>query len=76
MQAAEHRAALDASDGLNGACDRWVLSQGKMGAGSVVILHVAGKHMTQVPLPEHHDVVEALPSDRPDQTFRIAVLPG
>jgi hypothetical protein len=32
--------------------------------------------MTQVPLPEHHDVVEALPADRPDQTFRIAVLPG
>jgi len=32
--------------------------------------------MTQVPLPEHHDVVEALPSDRADQTFRIAVLPG
>ena len=32
--------------------------------------------MTQVLLPEHHDVVEALPSDRANQTFRIAVLPG
>jgi hypothetical protein len=32
--------------------------------------------MTQVPLSEYHDVVEALSSNRLNQTLRIAVLPG
>jgi hypothetical protein len=32
--------------------------------------------MTQVPLPEHDDVVKALPADRADQTFRTTILSG
>src|SRR4051794_9607369 len=32
--------------------------------------------MTQVSLPEHSDVVEALPSDRANQPLRVAILPG
>jgi hypothetical protein len=76
MQTAEHRTTLEAADALNGACDWGVLSQRKMGAGSVVIFQVAGQHTTQVSLSEHYDVVEALPSYRPDQTLRITVLPG
>ena len=32
--------------------------------------------MTQTTLAEHDHMIEALVSDRPDQTFDIAVLPG
>src|SRR5215216_4589852 len=32
--------------------------------------------MTQVPLPEDHDVVKAVQVDRADQALRIAILPG
>jgi hypothetical protein len=31
--------------------------------------------MTQVPFPEHDDMVEALPADRANQALRI-ILPG
>ena len=31
--------------------------------------------MTKMPLAEHNNVVKALPSDRTDQSFSIAVLP-
>jgi hypothetical protein len=47
MKTAEHGAALDASDRLNGSPGRCVLTKGQMGASLVVIVDVAGKHMTQ-----------------------------
>ena len=47
-----------------------------MRAGRIVVVDVARQHMTQVPLPEHDDVVKALPADRANQTLRIAILPG
>jgi hypothetical protein len=31
--------------------------------------------MAEVPFPEHHDMVEALASDRVDQPFNMTVLP-
>src|SRR6478736_1560202 len=42
---------------------------------AVVILLVRAQHMTQMPLAEHDHMVEALASDRADQSFSIAVLP-
>ena len=44
-------------------------------ARRIVVFHVARQHMTQMPLPEHDDVVKALPADRADQTLSMAVLP-
>ena len=46
-----------------------------MRASLIIIVGVAGQHMAQVPLPEHDDVVKALPAERADQTLRITILP-
>ena len=47
-----------------------------MRAGLIVVIEVARQHMTQMPLSEYDDVVQALPADRADQTLRIPILPG
>ena len=75
MKTADHGSALDASNRLNGSPGRCVLTKGQMGASRVVIVDVAGKHMTQVPFPEHDNVVQTLPADRTNQSLRIAILP-
>src|SRR3954452_6210303 len=43
--------------------------------GAVVILLVREQHMTQMPLAEHDHMIEALASDRADQSFSVTVLP-
>src|SRR6476659_7770083 len=43
--------------------------------GAVVILLVRAQHMPQMPLAKHDHMIEALTSDRADQSFSIAVLP-
>src|SRR6476619_4320479 len=43
--------------------------------GAVVILLVRAQHMPQLPLAKHDHMIEALASDRADQSFSIAVLP-
>src|SRR6187200_1692737 len=43
--------------------------------GAVVILLVRAQHMPQMPLAKHDHMIEALASDRADQSFSIAVLP-
>src|SRR6476661_9290283 len=43
--------------------------------GAVVILLVRAQHMPQMPLAEHDHMVEALASDRADQSFSVTVLP-
>src|SRR3984893_6116856 len=52
-----------------------MLVQRPMRSGAVVIIHIRQQHMTEMPLAEHNNVVEALPSDRTDQPFGICVLP-
>ena len=47
-----------------------------MCAHRVVASHVTRQHMTQVPLPKHNDMVQALPADRAYQSFGIAILLG
>src|SRR6266403_4346960 len=46
-----------------------------MRAHLIVVFHVRQQHMTEMPLAEHDNVVEAFPSDRTDQPFSISVLP-
>src|SRR6478609_10637378 len=43
--------------------------------GAVVILLVRAQHMPQMPLAKHDHMIEALASNRADQSFSIAVLP-
>src|SRR6476620_11442423 len=46
-----------------------------MCAGAVVILLVRAQHIPQMPLAEHDHMIEALASDRADQSFSVTVLP-
>jgi hypothetical protein len=46
-----------------------------MGPGAIIILHVREKHMAQVPVAEHDDMIKAFPSDRADQPFSMSILP-
>src|SRR3954451_22491362 len=46
-----------------------------MCSGAVVVSLIRTQHMTQMPLAEYNHMIEALTSDRADQTFGIAVLP-
>ena len=50
-------------------------SPGEMRAGAIVICHVRQQQVEEVAFAEHDNVVEAFPSDRTDQPFRIPVLP-
>ena len=42
----------------------------------VVIAGVGGKDSAQMGLAKDDDVVQALPTDRANQPFRMAILPG
>ena len=43
--------------------------------GFVVVFHVRQQQVTKVSFPKHHDMVNAFPSDRADETFRVSILP-
>src|SRR6188472_306717 len=43
--------------------------------GAVVILPVRAQHMAQMALAKHDHMIEALASDRADQSFSVTVLP-
>ena len=49
--------------------------QRKMRACSIVVGAVLRQQMAKVFLPQHHDMVEALASDRSYQPFNMTVLP-
>src|SRR5258705_4118088 len=46
-----------------------------MRAYLIIILQVRQQYVTEVPLSEHNNVVEAFPSDRTDQPFGTSILP-
>ena len=47
-----------------------------MGSDLVVIYSIGTVDMPEMPFAKDHDVVEAFPPDRADETFAAAVLPG
>jgi hypothetical protein len=55
--------------------ERSILVERKVRAHSVVVDRVIRQQMTEVPFPQHHDMVEALASDRADQPLDMPVLP-
>ena len=55
--------------------ERRILVKCKVRAYLIVIGSVIRQQMAEVPLPQHHDMVEALASDRADQPFNMTVLP-
>lgn len=56
-------------------CVGCILVEREMGSCAMVVGEVPGQRATEVPLAENDDVVEALASDRADETFRERILP-
>ena len=52
-----------------------ILVQCKMRARFAIVGAIFCQQMAQVTFAEHHDMVEALTSDRSDQPFNMTVLP-
>ena len=75
MQSAEDRQGYNSSGRMDGSGDRSVLDKGQMRSSDVVVFRIRAEHMAQMSLPEDEDVIKALPSDRADQPFDMAVLP-
>ena len=55
--------------------ERGILVKRKVCAHPVVVGGVIRQQMTEVPFSEHHDMVEALASDRANQPLNMTVLP-
>src|SRR6476469_4177416 len=75
VQSAEDRQRENGPAGLDRSRQRRVFGQSQMCAGAVVILLVRAQHIPQMPLAEHDHMIEALASDRADQSFSVTVLP-
>jgi hypothetical protein len=55
--------------------ERRILVERKVRAHLIVVGGVIRQQMAEVPFAQHHDMVEALASDRADQPFNMTVLP-
>src|SRR4051794_21006882 len=75
MQPAEDRQGYNCSGRLDGSGDRSVLTRDRWRSSDVVVFRIRAEHMAQMWLPEDEDVIKALPADRADQPFGMAVLP-
>ena len=75
MQPADHGIRHNASDPLNRARDRRILSQGAMSSRRVVIARIGFYESAQVLLTQCDDMVNTFASDRPNQPFHEAILP-
>ena len=55
--------------------ERRILVECEVRAYRIVVGRVIPQQMAEVPFPQHHDMVEALASDRANQPFNMTVLP-
>jgi hypothetical protein len=66
----------DAANRLN-CTRRWcILVPRKVRACVIVTSLVPSQQLAEVLLAEHHDMIEALPSDRADEPLDMSILPG
>ena len=75
MEAAEPTDRCDTPGCLRWSVERRILVQRKMRADTIVVGQVSGQQLAEMPLAKHHDMVEALASDRSDQPFNMTILP-
>src|SRR5262245_21533249 len=75
MQPADQGIRHNASDPLNWARDRRILSQERMSSRRVVIARIGLYEAAEVLLTQCNDMVNTLASDRPNQPFHEAILP-
>jgi hypothetical protein len=78
MQAADLRNGCDRTGAhwLNRPRDRSVLPQRQMRAGLFIVFEVGFENPAQARFIQYDDVVQALASNRADQSFDVRVLPG
>lgn len=78
MEPADFRAGDDGTDVGGRDWPRvWrVLVEGEMRPRSLVVRDIGAEEPSQMAFVEHDDVVEALTSDRSDDSFDIGILPG
>ena len=75
MQSAQDWQGQNAPSGLDGTC-RWrILVQRYVRSSLIVVIRVRSKQIPKVLLAKYDDMVKAVPSDRTDQPFTIAILP-
>src|SRR2546428_13867119 len=55
---------------------RAVVGEGLMRASGVVVREVTAQQAAEMPFVEHDDVIEAFPSNRPDDSLGERILPG
>src|SRR2546425_12277099 len=55
---------------------RAVVVEGLMRASGVVVREVTAQQAAEMPFVEHDDVIEAFPSNRPDDSLGEWILPG
>src|SRR2546430_17676194 len=53
-----------------------VVVEGLMRAGGGVVREGPGQHTSEMPFVDHDDMIEAFPSNRPDDALGEGVLPG
>ena len=75
MQSAEEHMRRDVTDALNGARERRVFVQRSVRSQIVVIAGIGLQYPAEVRLAQGDHVVDALASDRSDQSFGEPVLP-
>src|ERR1017187_6926468 len=46
-----------------------------MRADLIVVFHVRQQYVTKMSFAQHDDIIDAFPSDQPDQPFGISILP-
>src|ERR1700732_5563296 len=76
MKSAKDGARTDHTGSLNRARDWCILVQGSMRSDAVVTVRIRSQDSAQMHLAQDNDVVHTLTSDRSDQPFGKAVLPG
>ena len=76
MQSTQYCMGDDVPEALDRAPVRCILPERNMRMPSIVIGGEFRKDPPQVFFVEHDQMIGALASDRPDQAFNMAVLPG
>ena len=75
VQSSEERPGNDAANRLDCSRNRCILAQGQVRASLIVISLIRFEQVAKMPLAKYNYIVQAIPPDRADQPFRIAVLP-
>ena len=78
MKAADLRNRNDATGcwRLNFSLIGAIVAEGLMRARGIVVRDIPAQQASEVPFVEHDDVIEAFPSNRPDDAFSEGILPG